>query len=277
LEDFSSLVDGNTYFAGDWTTADAKAGSSTPQSTFSQGAGTYTIADSGVTNNGASFLEVHFDSVQDLGSANSVFVTAKALAGNAATSFEVRLFSTNGASAFAIFEASSFSGDDLATAEATLVSETGFDPSIVEIMRLSGARVAGTAAFGFDFDEIALIPPASNNFHSADIDQNGQLDLRELLRVIEIYNTRFGTAGTGLYQVNASSVDGFDSDSSVDGSSTVTLTRYHSADSDRDAKMSLPELLRVIELYNFRVGTARTGDYRADPTSVDGFSTGPRS
>lgn len=276
LEDFSNLVDGNTYFAGDWTTADAKAGSTTPQSTFSQGDGTYTIADSGVTNNGASFLEVHFDAAQDLGTANSVFVTAKALAGNAATSFEVRLFSTNGASAFAIFEAASFSGDDLSTAEASIVSEPGFDPSMVEIMRLSGARVAGTAAFGFDFDEIALIPPVSNNFHSADFDQNGQLDLGELLRVIEIYNTRFGTARTGLYKVNASSEDGFEIDASNDGASGGTLARYHSADFDRDAKVSLPELLRVIELYNFRVGTTRTGDYRVDPTSEDGFATGPR-
>lgn len=271
LEDFSNLVDGSTYFAGDWTTGDSVAGSTTPQSTFSQGTGTYTISDSGITDSGASFLEVHFESAQDLGSANSVFVTAKALAGNAASSFEVRLFSANGASAFAIFEASSFVGDELATAEATIVSAPNFDPSMVEIMRLSGARIGGTAAFGFDFDEIAL---TNNNFHSGDTDQNSQLDLSELLRMIEIYNTRFGTTRTGLYKVEASAADGVTPDSSSDGSTVGSLSRYHSADSDRDAKVSLSELLRVIELYNHREGTTRTGAYSVDSTSTDGFTTG---
>ena len=276
LEDFSTLVDGSTYFAGDWTTGDSVAGSTTPKSTFSQADGTYAISDSGVTNSGSSFLEVHFASAQDLGSAHSVFVTAKALAGNAASSFEVRLFSPNGASAFAIFEASSFAGDELATAEANIVSEPNFDPSRVEIMRVSGARIGGTAAFGFDFDEIALAAPANNNFHSADVDQNAQLDLSELLRMIEIYNTRFGTTRTGRYKVATATSDGFSPDSSVDGSTVVSLARYHSADFDNDSKVSLSELLRIIELYNFREGTTRTGAYRVNAESVDGFSTGPR-
>ncbi len=276
LENFNDLVDGSTYFAGDWTTTSALTGSTTPQSTFVQGDGTYTIVDSGATNGSASFLEVHFASPQDLGTANSIYVTAQALTGNAATSFEVRLFNANGVSAFATFEASSFAGDALATAAVTLVSEPNFDPSAVEIMRVSGARLAGTDAFGFTFDEIALIPPASTQFHSADTNQDGNLNLSELLRLIELYNTRFGSTRTGRYKVDAGQVDGFTPESTIDTDTVVTLTRYHSADSNQDAKLSLSELLRVIELYNYREGTTRTGAYKADPTTTDGFTTGPR-
>tara|TARA_R110002167_G_scaffold340044_1_gene547923 strand:- start:184 stop:381 length:198 start_codon:yes stop_codon:yes gene_type:complete len=36
---------------------------------------------------------------------------------------------------------------------------------------------------------------------------------------------------------------------------TATLATCHSADFDQDARLSLTELLRVIELYNFRDGT----------------------
>jgi len=35
------------------------------------------------------------------------------------------------------------------------------------------------------------------------------------------------------------------------------------------------ELTRVIELYNFRSGTMRTGDYRESEGTEDGFAPGP--
>jgi hypothetical protein len=49
----------------------------------------------------------------------------------------------------------------------------------------------------------------------------------------------------------------------------------HHADFDQDNKINLSELLRVIELYNTREGTRRTGDYRAEDGTVDGFAPGP--
>ena len=49
----------------------------------------------------------------------------------------------------------------------------------------------------------------------------------------------------------------------------------HSADSNRDGKISLIELTRVIELYNYRSGTSRTGQYKTQPGSEDGFGPGP--
>jgi hypothetical protein len=58
-------------------------------------------------------------------------------------------------------------------------------------------------------------------------------------------------------------------------SADVTLAVYHSADSDRNGRLSLSELTRVIELYNYRVGTIRTGDYHVHPDSEDGYNSGP--
>ena len=110
--------------------------------------------------------------------------------------------------------------------------------------------------------------------HSADTDRNFRISLAELTRVIELYNTRLGTVRTGRYRVQTGTEDGF----AVDAVSTSnqTLPHYHSADSDRNGQISLPELTRVIELYNTRVATVRTGQYHVSPTpSEDGFAPGP--
>ncbi len=50
---------------------------------------------------------------------------------------------------------------------------------------------------------------------------------------------------------------------------------WHSADSDRDGRIGLFELTRVIELYNARNGTVRTGAYHVQAGSEDGFAAGP--
>lgn len=108
--------------------------------------------------------------------------------------------------------------------------------------------------------------------HSADTNGDFLLSLSELLRVIELYNTRFGTARTGRYRLHASSADGFEPDATANG--PATLTRYHTADTDRDGQLSLSELLRVIEIYNTRSGTTRTGAYRPASGTADGFEPG---
>ena len=48
--------------------------------------------------------------------------------------------------------------------------------------------------------------------------------------------------------------------------------RPHSADVNGDFRLSLVELTRVIELYNTRVGTVRSGAYRVDSVGEDGFA-----
>jgi M6 family metalloprotease-like protein len=46
----------------------------------------------------------------------------------------------------------------------------------------------------------------------------------------------------------------------------------HSADTDANGRLSLVELTRVIELYNARNGTVRTGAYTLDAATEDGFA-----
>jgi hypothetical protein len=119
-----------------------------------------------------------------------------------------------------------------------------------------------------------IVGPAT--YHAADTDHNWRLSLLELTRVIELYNTRNGTVRTGCYAVQAGSEDGFTQDAARANTAAVTLTCYHSADTDHNGRLSLLELTRVIELYNYRVGTSRTGQYHVSSTpSEDGFAPGP--
>ncbi len=111
--------------------------------------------------------------------------------------------------------------------------------------------------------------------HAADADGNGSLDLSELTRVIELYNTRSGSVRTGRYAVHADSEDGFTSDFATPYEAVVSLARYHSADPNHDGKIDLIELTRVIQLYNYRTGTVRTGQYKVQANTEDGFDPGP--
>jgi hypothetical protein len=49
----------------------------------------------------------------------------------------------------------------------------------------------------------------------------------------------------------------------------------HSSDVDRKMRISLSELTRVIELYNTRTGTTRTGRYKLQSGTEDGFAANP--
>jgi M6 family metalloprotease-like protein len=119
-----------------------------------------------------------------------------------------------------------------------------------------------------------VIGPATSR-HTADTNGDGKLSLLELTRVIELYNTRNDTTRTGCYAVQAGSEDGFAPEPTRTSSATVTLASYHSADSDKNGKISLLELTRVIELYNYRSGTTRTGQYHVQAGTEDGFAPGP--
>ena len=84
---------------------------------------------------------------------------------------------------------------------------------------------------------------------------------------------------TGRYAVATTATeDGFAPDPVTAPTATVTLARYHSADTAstaaRDAKIDLFELTRVIELYNTRSGTTRTGAYRVLAGTEDGYAPG---
>ncbi len=112
-------------------------------------------------------------------------------------------------------------------------------------------------------------------FHSADSDGNSRISLLELTRVIELYNTRNGTTRTGCYVLQAGTEDGFAADPVRAGGTTINFATYYAADSNHDGKISLLELTRVIEIYNYRSGTTRTGQYHAQSGTEDGFAPGP--
>jgi hypothetical protein len=116
------------------------------------------------------------------------------------------------------------------------------------------------------------IPPLR---HSADTDGNNRISLLELTRVIELYNTRHATTRTGGYRIEPSGEDGFATDATRVAGSAGILAVYHSADTNRDGFLNLLELTRVIELYNTRSGTSRTGQYHVQNGSEDGFGPGP--
>ncbi|WP_221030373.1 immunoglobulin domain-containing protein [Actomonas aquatica] len=140
---------------------------------------------------------------------------------------------------------------------------------LVALLEASSGGEVAQALVDPDPLELGMAP------HSADFDGNHRIDLSELLRVIELYNSRTGTTRTGKYALRPESVDGFGPDDSADD--LAAPARYHSADVDRDRRLSLSELLRVIELYNQREGTTRTGAYRpASGATNDGFEPGPR-
>ncbi len=101
--------------------------------------------------------------------------------------------------------------------------------------------------------------------HSTDENDDWQISLGELLRVIELYNSPTAANRTGDYHVEFGTEDNFAVGlGSHDGP-------YYSADTDHNWKISLPELTRVVELFNARNGTSRTGLYRVSSSTVDGF------
>jgi hypothetical protein len=101
-------------------------------------------------------------------------------------------------------------------------------------------------------------------------DQDGdyQISLSELLNVIELYNSRYGSTRTGRYDTN------FAADSTSDPNAIALLPIYYASDTDRDGAISLSELLRVIEIYNVRDGTQRVGRFHMDPQTDDGVGPG---
>jgi uncharacterized delta-60 repeat protein len=148
------------------------------------------------------------------------------------------------------------------------VAQTGY----VEVVALVATTVAGAPATLLARPDPLVIGPLQ---HSADTDGNFRISLFELTRVIELFNTRYGGGRTGCYRIDAGGEDGFNPEPTRSGAAAAALERYHSADTSRDGRLSLFELTRVIELFNFRSGAQRTGQYRVQAGTEDGFAPGP--
>lgn len=146
--------------------------------------------------------------------------------------------------------------------------------ALTAVLQVAQGAVAGQMAV----TPAPLIIAMGAHPHAADINGDFRLSLLELTRVIELYNTRNGTVRTGAYRVGSGTEDGFTADGErTKGPAANALSRYHSGDYDRDGSLDLFELLRVIQLYNYRgLDQVRTGQYRVVPTgSDDGYEPGP--
>jgi hypothetical protein len=142
--------------------------------------------------------------------------------------------------------------------------------SITSRVQVTAAGISGAILARPD----PLIVAAVARPHTADKNGDYRIDLIELTRVIELYNTRNQALSrrTGAYLPDSSGEDGFAANLSATG--PTSLSRYHDADTSRDGQISLFELTRVIELYNTRAGLSRTGQYRVSSGTEDGYAPG---
>ncbi len=96
-------------------------------------------------------------------------------------------------------------------------------------------------------------------YHSGDSNHNWRIELVELLRVIQFYNS-------GGYSCASGTEDGF---APIPGGPHNCFN--HSADyNPADFKINIYEILRLIQLFN-----SYSGYYHSDPTTEDGFAPGP--
>jgi len=134
------------------------------------------------------------------------------------------------------------------------------------VYALQGNQIA-TDAHGASIQTTLTLTEAV--YHTADTNLNMRLGLDELLRVVQIYNTRNANVRTGAYDAS------YAPDPSV--ATPVPPATAHSADTNKDGAINLMELMRVFELCAYAPSTTagRTGEYHADSTGVDGFAPGP--
>ena len=114
--------------------------------------------------------------------------------------------------------------------------------------------------YGGSISSFTISLPVFDSFHSADLNHNLKIDIDEMNMFVNLYNYRIGTVRTGDYQyLHASSypyVPGFGSH----------YGPHNNADTNKDWKISLSELTRVIELKN------ASGGYRVQVGTEDGFA-----
>jgi len=91
-----------------------------------------------------------------------------------------------------------------------------------------------------------------HDFHTADQDQDNEINLAELLRVIQFYNS-------DGFQCEAGTEDGY-----TPGSGDDTCVLHDGDYAPPDWQISMSELLRVIQFYN-------AAGYESCPDGEDGF------
>lgn len=158
LQDFSAVVDNNlNYFYGNWEATGDTGGSYSPNASFTQGVGTYSIDAANSTDNSTAKLEFFNASPLSIGTNTFLSVTAQSLASNAATSFAVMLVDTNAVIARAAFDLSNFPTGSFSTQIVALTFGGGFNSNSIDSIIVSGDQLGGTANFRVSFDQIAAV------------------------------------------------------------------------------------------------------------------------
>jgi hypothetical protein len=151
---------------------------------------------------------------------------------------------------------------------------TGATSAILNINSVSkldaGSYVAVVSNSAGSTTTLAMVLTVYPNRHSADSNADTKISLLELTRVIELYNASVSGVRSGLYHTQSGTEDLY-----TTGPGTISAG-YHSADSNNDGRISLLELTRVIEIYNYRSNSGiRTGEYHPQIGTEDGFAPAP--
>ncbi len=138
------------------------------------------------------------------------------------------------------------------------LSFAGGAPAGSYLIRLENVVLAGPDAESLPatvFNGVALAGPVHR--HSADVNTDWRISISELLRVIQLYNSR-------EYHCDGDSEDGFA------GGPGQRECSPHDSDYgvSQNWKVGISELLRLIQLYNL-------GGYHVDTGAEDGFAPGP--
>ncbi|MBT7057313.1 MAG: hypothetical protein HN976_19625, partial [Lentisphaerae bacterium] len=119
-------------------------------------------------------------------------------------------------------------------------------------------------------------------YHTADTgvletppEPNWRLSQDELMRVIQLYNYRSGPTRTGDYHRQDGTEDGYGvGPGDQTGTAHSADTGVLEAPTEPNWRLSQDELMRVIQLYNYRSGATRTGEYRRQDRTEDGYAPG---
>ena len=156
LQNFSSFVSPNTVFYGSWELTGDPFGTTSPRSTFSQGAGFYNFI--GGTNDDESGVFFTFNSPLNITGNTLLQLSARTLAGNTAPGFEVILFDTTGDVASAAFTTGEFVGAGFTTIQIPLIAP-GLDFTNLAGFQITGNKVAGSALLNIAFDNLQVAAP----------------------------------------------------------------------------------------------------------------------
>jgi hypothetical protein len=157
LENFSSFESPQTLFFGDWSSSgDPFVGDPTPVATFSQGAGFYNLAS--VTNADSSFVEKSFVSSLNVNVDSLLTLSLRLLPDNTANSLTVFLLDANANTAFASFQANSFSSAFFQTQNLALTTDAAFDWGQVASFRISGNDPFAEGTLSVALNTLAYTP-----------------------------------------------------------------------------------------------------------------------